>query len=205
MYDKSGVLALDNEWVEWVGCKATWAEARSLVRGPRVPPLEAFHDIPQFCVFHDTCELFWQNARSSDWNVNTIFVFICHWRSQAVNRSRWCRAILNLVLIYIVRPGKEIACVGCRRSVQQQTCLVSAGLVLEKNMRPLARWKKDESLYEGHCRRWRSVLQLPAGLDGLIDENCSRLALDVWGVASHHSWVWIHSSSLSSEFRTWRM
>lgn len=52
----------------------------------------------------------------------------------------------------------------------------------------------------GHCRRWRSLLQLPAGLDGLIDENCSRLALDVL-VASHHSWVWIHSSSLSCEFQ----
>lgn len=48
------------------------------------------------------------------------------------------------------------------------------------------------------------MLQLPAGLDGLIDENCSRLALDVL-VASHHSWVWIHSSSLSCEFSTWRM
>lgn len=48
---------------------------------------------------------------------------------------------------------------------------------------------------EGHC----CSFQL-----GLIDENCSRLALDVL-VASHHSWVWIHSSSLSCEFSTWRM
>ena len=40
-------------------------------------------------------------------------------------------------------------------------CRLSTG----KNMRPLARWKKDESHYEGHCQRWRSLLQLPAGLD----------------------------------------
>ena len=44
---------------------------------------------------------------------------------------------------------------------------------------------------EGHCCSFQLVL---------IDENCSRLALDVL-VASHHSCVWIHSSSLSCEFQ----
>ena len=137
----------------------------SLVRGPKVPPLAAFHDIPPFCVFHDTCELFWENAHSSEWNVNSIFV--CIHLSLPVSGCKQISLMqCNLKLsTYLVRPGKEIACVGCRRSVQQQTCLVSAGLVLEKHMRPMARWKKDESHYEGHCRRWRSLLQLPAALD----------------------------------------
>ena len=60
--------------------------------------------------------------------------------------------------------------------------------------------------------RWKSLVLVTVGGEGhccsfqlvLIDENCSRLALDVL-VASHHSWVWIHSSSLSCEFSTWRM
>ena len=167
----------------------------SLVRGPKVPPLAAFHDIPPFCVFHDTCELFWENAHSSEWNVNSILV--CIHLSLPVSGCKQISLMQCTLKLstYLVRPGKEIACVGCRRSVQQQTCLVSAGLVLEKHMRPLARWKMKVIMKvtvggEGHCCSFQLRL---------IDEHCSRLAPDVL-VASHHSWEWIHSSSLSCEF-----